>query len=320
MILRQALWRTPAMLLLFAAVGCSSGRYQPVSYPLVPPSDYGMRSQRLQPVEGLDEPAATETVAVWTASWMDGPVSLIATDDESETYRELSTEAERTEFIELFWQRRDPEPKEVHNEYLQDFNRRVTVAADLFAVDTEPGWRTPFGIAMVSLGFPTLVKAWDADDELIAPGDYVEAKGGYRVLWQYGLRPEDLQGGTSIAMARLMATPTAAMAAQLGPDPYALNFIYTAGSWRMSCRGGWQAGGWYGGGQYGGSYYGGNREGTVGEDLSPDVAGSGGMANSNPFGFAGPQGRANPAVFHPDCLNFFNQILAGTLRNSVIYP
>lgn len=87
----------------------------------------------------------------------------------------------------------------------------------------------------------------------------------------------------------------------------------------MSCRQGWLAGGWYGASTFGGSYYGG-RDGTVGEEFSLDVAGSGGMANSNPFGLAGPQGRANPAVFEPGCLDFFGQILAGTLLNGVIYP
>lgn len=318
MIVRNAT-RLCALALLCALVGCSSGKYQPVGYPLVPPSDYGVRAQRLQSVEGLDKPPANESVADWASSWLDGPVSLIATGDEVESFRHLNSEGDRAEFVELFWQRRDPEPYETHNEYLLDFNRRVAVAADLFAVDGAPGWRTPFGIAMVALGFPTLVKAWDADDELIAAGDYVEAKGGYRVLWQYGLRPEDLQGGTSLAMARLMATPANAMAAQWGRDPYALNFAYIAGAWRMSCRGGWLAGGWEGGGRYGGSYYG-SGDRTVGEQLSPDVAGSGGMANTNPYGFSGPQGRANPALFEPGCLDFFGQVLAGTLLNRVIYP
>lgn len=319
MIVRNVM-RLSAVVLFCALAGCSSGKYQPVSYPLVPPSDYAARSQGLRPVEGLAETPLNESVAVWTSNWLNGPVSLIATDDEVGTYRHLGSEAERLEFIELFWHRRDPEPYETHNEYLLDFNRRVTVAADLFGLDGELGWRTPFGIAMVALGFPTIVKAWDPAAELVAAGDYVEARGGYRVLWQYGLRPEDLQGGTSLAMARLMSSPTEAMATQLGRDPFALNFHYTAGAWRMFCRRGWQAGGWYGGGQYGGSYYGSNRDGTVGERFSPDVAGSGGMANSNPFGFAGPRGRANPAVFDPGCADFFGQVLAVTLLNHVVYP
>ncbi len=318
MIVRNAT-RLSAAALLCALVGCSSGRYQPVSYPLVPPSDYALRSQRLEPAEGLDEPRVNQSVATWTASWLEGPVSLIATPGEVETYRRLSGDAQRAEFIELFWRRRDPQPDEAHNEYLGDFNRRVTVSTDLFATDGHPGWRTPFGIAMVALGFPTLVKAWDADQELLAAGDPVEAKGGYRVLWQYGLRPEDLQGGTSLAMARLMATPTTSMAAQLGQSPYALSFWYTAGAWRMSCRFGWRAGGWEGGRQYGASSYGGGDR-TIGESLSPDVAGSGGMANTNPYGFPGPRGRANPAVFEPGCADFFGQIVAGTLRNTVRYP
>jgi len=311
--------RLSAMAALCALAGCSSGKYQPVSYPLVPPSDFAVRSQRLRPVEGLAEPPLTKNVAGWTANWLDGPVSLIATDEEVEIYRHLNSDAERTEFISLFWQRRNPEPYETHNEYLLDFNRRVTVAADLFAADNESSWETPFGIAMVALGFPTIVRAWDASGELIVAGDHVEAKGGYQVLWQYGLRPEDLQGGTSLAMARLMSTPTEAMATQLGRDPYALNFHYSAGSWRMFCNRGWLAGGLYGGGGSGGSGYR-SGDGTVGEGMSPDVAGSGGMGNSNPNGFRGPSGRANPAVFDPNCVNFFGEILAGTLFNAVRYP
>ena len=47
--------------------------------------------------------------------------------------------------------------------------------------------------------------------------------------------------------------------------------------------------------------------------------GSGGMGNSNPSGFSGAGGRANPACFDPSCGNVIERILAASLINIVAY-
>src|SRR6266699_671932 len=43
-----------------------------------------------------------------TERWREGPVRYLLTKDEDQTYRLLSTEADRTAFIQKFWASRDP--------------------------------------------------------------------------------------------------------------------------------------------------------------------------------------------------------------------
>src|SRR5439155_16206363 len=49
--------------------------------------------------------------------WLDEDVAYIITDEERAAFRQLSNDEERDNFIEAFWQRRDPTPDTEENEY-----------------------------------------------------------------------------------------------------------------------------------------------------------------------------------------------------------
>ncbi|HEX8150727.1 MAG TPA: GWxTD domain-containing protein, partial [Pyrinomonadaceae bacterium] len=42
--------------------------------------------------------------------WIDEDVAYIITDEEKKAWKKLATDAEREQFIEAFWRRRDPDP------------------------------------------------------------------------------------------------------------------------------------------------------------------------------------------------------------------
>jgi len=88
-------------------------------------------------------------------SWLDGPVSIILSEVEKKAYAQLRTDRERQQFIDAFWQARDPNPQTQINEFREEFNSRVETANTLFGGETgSEGWRTERGRMYVLLGAP----------------------------------------------------------------------------------------------------------------------------------------------------------------------
>jgi len=59
-------------------------------------------------------------------------VKLIITPEELAAFKKLSTDVERDNFIETFWQHRDPTPDTEENEYKEEFYRRKAYANEHF--------------------------------------------------------------------------------------------------------------------------------------------------------------------------------------------
>ena len=57
--------------------------------------------------------------------WLQEEVPYIITDEERSAFLQLQTNEEREQFIEAFWQRRDPTPDTVENEYKEEQYRRI---------------------------------------------------------------------------------------------------------------------------------------------------------------------------------------------------
>src|SRR2546427_13040799 len=74
-----------------------------------------------------------------TERWREGPVRYLLTGEEDQAYRLLSTEANRTAFIQKFWASRDPVDSTPDNEYRRRFFERVAEANGLFTDSTKPG-------------------------------------------------------------------------------------------------------------------------------------------------------------------------------------
>ncbi len=83
--------------------------------------------------------------------WMDEDVRWIITDEERAAFKQLSNDEERDQFIEAFWQRRDPTPDTVENEFKEEHYRRMAYANEHFPAGI-PGWKTDRGQMYIKFG------------------------------------------------------------------------------------------------------------------------------------------------------------------------
>src|SRR5437667_2003669 len=83
--------------------------------------------------------------------WMDEDVRWIITDEERAAFKQLSNDEERDQFIEAFWQRRDPTPDTVENEFKEEHYRRIAYANEHFPAGI-PGWKTDRGQMYIKFG------------------------------------------------------------------------------------------------------------------------------------------------------------------------
>src|ERR1700693_1440273 len=73
--------------------------------------------------------------------WLDEDVRWIITDEEQKAFKLLSNDEERDQFIEAFWQRRDPTPDTIENEFKEEHYRRMAYANEHYAAGI-PGWKS----------------------------------------------------------------------------------------------------------------------------------------------------------------------------------
>jgi GWxTD domain-containing protein len=83
--------------------------------------------------------------------WLDEDVRWIITDEEHKAFMLLSNDEERDQFIEAFWQRRDPTPDTEENEFKEEHYRRIAYANEHFAAGI-PGWKTDRGRTYIVFG------------------------------------------------------------------------------------------------------------------------------------------------------------------------
>jgi GWxTD domain-containing protein len=83
--------------------------------------------------------------------WLDEDVRWIITDEERSAFKQLSNDEERDQFIEAFWQRRDPTPDTIENEFKEEHYRRIAYANEHFAAGI-PGWKTDRGRMYIMYG------------------------------------------------------------------------------------------------------------------------------------------------------------------------
>ncbi len=83
--------------------------------------------------------------------WLDEDVAWIITDEERSAFKQLSNDEERDQFIEAFWQRRDPTPDTEENEYKEDHYARIAYANEHFAAGI-PGWKSDRGRIYIMFG------------------------------------------------------------------------------------------------------------------------------------------------------------------------
>ncbi|HEV3513000.1 MAG TPA: GWxTD domain-containing protein [Candidatus Sulfotelmatobacter sp.] len=90
--------------------------------------------------------------------WLDEDVVYIITDQERAAFKQLSNDEERDNFIEAFWQRRDPTPDTEENEFKEEHYRRIAYANEHFAAGV-PGWKTDRGRIYIVFGKPDEIES-----------------------------------------------------------------------------------------------------------------------------------------------------------------
>ena len=85
--------------------------------------------------------------------WLSEDVAYIITDSERRAFLQLQTNEERENFIEQFWQRRNPDPDSADNTYKEEHYRRIAYANEHFASGIA-GWRTDRGRIYIMYGKP----------------------------------------------------------------------------------------------------------------------------------------------------------------------
>src|SRR5579859_6288378 len=116
----------------------------------------GQQDPLKRPRKKDDKAANIERLGGVYKKWLDEDVRWIITDEELSEFKKLTTNAERDQFIEAFWQRRDPTPDTAENEYKEEHYRRIAYANEHFAAGM-PGWRTDRGRIYIMYGPPTSI-------------------------------------------------------------------------------------------------------------------------------------------------------------------
>src|SRR5579859_5215135 len=163
----QALLITSLALLASAAVAQDSAQAkdQAQSQPEAKPADKAVKDAQAQDaVDPLKKPvsekqrkknerALKQELSKPYKKWLDEDVVYIITDEERAAFKQLSNDEERDNFIEAFWQRRDPTPDTEENEFKEEHYQRIAYANEHFAAGV-PGWKTDRGRIYIVFGKP----------------------------------------------------------------------------------------------------------------------------------------------------------------------
>jgi GWxTD domain-containing protein len=90
--------------------------------------------------------------------WLSEDVVYIITDTERRAFLQLQTNEEREQFIEEFWQRRNPDPDSVDNPVKEEHYRRIAYANEHFPSGIA-GWRTDRGRIYIMYGKPDTLES-----------------------------------------------------------------------------------------------------------------------------------------------------------------
>ncbi len=88
-------------------------------------------------------------------TWLQQDVVYIITDEEKKTFQSLDEDAARDQFIETFWEIRNPNRGSRTNPYKEEHYRRIQYANEHFGRQSNtPGWMTDMGRAWILFGKP----------------------------------------------------------------------------------------------------------------------------------------------------------------------
>ena len=89
--------------------------------------------------------------------WLNEDVVYIISKEEKTAFERLNSNEERQEFVNQFWERRDPTPGTPENEFKEEHYRRIAYANQHYAVGeptNKAGWQTARGHIYIQFGPP----------------------------------------------------------------------------------------------------------------------------------------------------------------------
>jgi GWxTD domain-containing protein len=102
--------------------------------------------------------------------WLDEDVIYIISPEERHSFLHLATNEEREQFIEAFWQRRNPDPDSPENTFKEEHYRRIAYANEHFASGI-PGWKTDRGRIYIIWGPPDEIDSHPTGGNWDRPSD-----------------------------------------------------------------------------------------------------------------------------------------------------
>jgi GWxTD domain-containing protein len=102
--------------------------------------------------------------------WLNEYVVYIITPEERRSFLQLQTNEEREQFIEAFWQRRNPDPDSPENTFKEEHYRRIAYANEHYASGI-PGWKTDRGKIYIMWGPPDEVDSHPTGGQWDRPMD-----------------------------------------------------------------------------------------------------------------------------------------------------
>jgi GWxTD domain-containing protein len=126
---------------------------QPAAAPAKPDAADPLKRPTNERQKKKNERALKQELSRPYKKWLEEDVVWIITDEERAAFKQLSNDEERDNFIEAFWQRRDPTPDTEENEYKEEHYQRIAYANEHFAAGV-PGWKTDRGRMYIVFGKP----------------------------------------------------------------------------------------------------------------------------------------------------------------------
>jgi GWxTD domain-containing protein len=101
--------------------------------------------------------------------WLKEEVVYIITDKEKDVFLSLETDEQRNLLIDAFWEKRDPYPATLENEFKTEHYRRIEHADKFFSRDAPMlGWRTDRGKYYIILGEPASIQRYDGLSKVVS--------------------------------------------------------------------------------------------------------------------------------------------------------
>lgn len=110
----------------------------------------------------LAKAANTNPVPAVYQRWVDEDVRWIIKPDERAAFLQLTTDDARDQFIEHFWNQRDPTPVTVENEFKEEYYRRIAYSNAHFATSRQ-GWQSDRGHIYIVYGPPDGIRQEKVD-------------------------------------------------------------------------------------------------------------------------------------------------------------